>query len=204
MTKSPTPEQIAQRERYDANTSRLKALIQPISGPIYTVDHNLAYIETALASYAKDWGMNLDPDYQRGHVWSDHKRSMFIESLLRGTLPDSLLMIQFNAPHWDNQAPHSDLPSELQIVDGLQRLTTVRRFMAGELTAFGLHVDDFNESSFDCNRFYYRMKFAIHAMQTRADVLRYYLAINRGGVVHSDEEIARVTALLQQAEQGNA
>jgi len=39
----------------------------------------------------------------------------------------------------------------------------------------------------------------VHDFQTRESLLRYYLDINRGGVIHSDEEMARVEELLAAA-----
>ena len=62
----------------------------------------------------------LDPDFQRGFVWDKEKQSRLIESILmRIPLP-----VFYVAE--DNQG-------KLIIVDGRQRLTTLRRFIEGDL-----------------------------------------------------------------------
>ncbi len=183
---------------YEEKNAALDLVIRPLPNPRYTIDASFRYIEHQLNCYDKDWGgLNLDPDFQRGHVWSYEQRVAFMEGIFRGTVGDSQRIIQFNAPHWDDDNHGGDLPNEIQIVDGLQRLTTVRMFMAGELAIFGgLKACDLEGSHYAVNRPNYRLQFAIHNFANRADLLRYYLAINSGGTPHSTSEIERVKALL--------
>lgn len=191
-----TPEQIAAAEARRVKNARLAEIIKPLPDPRYTVDVGFDYLEKQLANYENDWGLNLDPDFQRGHVWTEAQRIAYIEGVFRGTVGDSQRIIQFNAPHWDDDDHGGDLPNEIQIIDGLQRLTTVRKFMAGEVLAFGMQVDDFADSAFSVRRGAFRLKFAVHNFAWRSDLLRFYLAINAGGTPHSAAEIERVTAML--------
>ena len=117
---------------------------------------------------------------------------------MRGVVPSSGLLIQFNCPNWSDVGTSSDLPSGLQCVDGLQRYTAVKRFLDGEIKAFGLNCIDFAGSSFDPGRF--RMRVAVLDFTSRADLIKHYLSINAGGTPHSSEEIERVRALLIEAE----
>ncbi len=55
-------------------------------------------------------------------------------------------------------------------------------------------------SKYAVNRPSYRLQFAIHNFANRADLLRYYLAINSGGTPHSTSEIERVKGLLAAAD----
>lgn len=183
-----------------SKTDLLKAIIKPLPDPHYVIDATFSDLERILDGYRVHWRLNLDPDFQRGHVWTKDQRIAFIEGLFRGTVGDSQRVIQFNAPHWEHDQHGGDLPNEIQIVDGLQRLTTVRQFMAGELRIFdGLQVGDLDGSSFSTKRSQYRLKFAIHNFAWRRDLLRYYLDINTGGTPHSTEEIERVKGLLAAA-----
>lgn len=61
------------------------------------------------------------PDYQRNFVWQDDKKSKFIESLLLG-LPIPFLFF------WEKPKT-----GELEIVDGVQRLSTLAAFINGDL-----------------------------------------------------------------------
>ncbi|MGS3149145.1 DUF262 domain-containing protein, partial [Aeromonas caviae] len=175
---------------YEEKNAALDQLIRPLPNPRYTIDVSFRYIEHQLNGYEQDWGgLNLEPDFQRGHVWTHEQRVAFIEGIFRGTVGDSQRIIQFNVPHWDDENHGGDLPNEIQIVDGLQRLTTVRMFMAGEIAIFGgLKASDLDGSKYAVNRPSYRLQFAIHNFANRADILRYYLAINSGGTPHSTSE----------------
>ncbi|MDV2476805.1 DUF262 domain-containing protein [Rhodococcus zopfii] len=68
------------------------------------------------------------PEYQRASVWEPDRKSRFIESLLLG-LPIPFLFF------WENEED-----GRLEIVDGSQRIRTIREFLDGELTLGELEV----------------------------------------------------------------
>jgi hypothetical protein len=186
--------------RNSAYQTRLEAIIRPLPNHIWAADFPLRNLEEALFAFAKDWGgVNLTPDFQRGHVWTQEQQERLMEALLRGALPSSALLIQFNCPHWNDDHVPTDLPYEVQCVDGLQRITAIRRFLKSEIRAFGMVVDDFSGTRFDINRSFFAVKFAMHDFKTRAELLQYYLDLNDGGTPHTREEIDRVRGLLEAA-----
>ena len=67
------------------------------------------------------------PDYQRELVWPEKNQSRFIESVLIG-LPVPFIFV---ADVGEEEDP--DRAGRLEIVDGVQRIRTLARFMAGEL-----------------------------------------------------------------------
>ncbi len=180
----------------------LHALVRPLNKARYTVDVGFGYVEKWLADLDRDYGrgsaggLELDPDYQRGHVWLPEQRSRFMEYLLRGGSAN--LQLQWNHPLWNEQNVVTDLPHQMQLVDGKQRLETIRRFMRGEVLAFGLPVTSFIGTSFDPNRLgTFRISMNVHSITLRAELLKFYLALNEGGVVHTADELARVHKLLK-------
>lgn len=70
---------------------------------------------------------DLAPDFQRDFVWTTKKQILLIESVLLG-IP--LPAFYFN----------QDSAGAFQVVDGVQRLTTIKRFMSNELTLEGTHL----------------------------------------------------------------
>jgi Protein of unknown function DUF262 len=62
----------------------------------------------------------LDPDFQREFVWTDKKQSRLIESILM-RIPLPVFYVA------------EDTQGRLIVVDGRQRLTTLQRFLSGEL-----------------------------------------------------------------------
>src|SRR6186713_1711239 len=78
----------------------------------------------------------LDPDFQRDFVWNDKKQSRLIESILM-RIPLPVFYVA------------EDTQGRLIVVDGRQRLTTLQRFLSGELSLFledrqELHGKTFN------------------------------------------------------------
>lgn len=69
--------------------------------------------------------LNLSPSYQRDFVWKEPQQSKFIESILLG-IPVPTIFIS------ENQN------STFEVVDGQQRLTTIKRFWNDELKLKGL------------------------------------------------------------------
>lgn len=81
-------------------------------------------IET-LVSRIRKGELNLRPDFQRGEVWSEVKRQKLIDTILRG---------------WQVPPVHVVLvpdTSELEVLDGQQRLAAIRDFAADELRIEG-------------------------------------------------------------------
>jgi hypothetical protein len=127
------------------------------------------------------------PEYQRELVWTSAKKSKFIESVLMG-LPIPFVFF------WQNE------DGRLEIVDGSQRLRTIRDFMAGKIKLSGLEVlpalNGFRFSDFPSSR---RLKFgelsirAIILDNTTDAVTRteMFARINTGGTTANDAEIRR-------------
>lgn len=85
----------------------------------------------------QDKSIDLNPEFQRYFVWDNSQKSQFIESLLLG-LPIPLFYF----------AENDDLT--FNVVDGLQRLTTIYQYMRNEFPIKGLkRLDsDFNGKYF--------------------------------------------------------
>lgn len=182
----------------------LYALVRPMPNAAYTVDWMLSGLEKSLADIKASMeglggSFELNPDFQRGHVWTDAQRTAYVEALLRGMTTGRIL---FNCPGWSRaQGPEGDIPENtFYCIDGLQRLTAVRKFMAGEVKVFGgLVAEDLRGSPFDPFRMSYRIQVGIYEFTSRAELLQFYLDLNLGGSVHEPQEIERVRGLLAQA-----
>lgn len=170
-------------------------LINPLRTACWSADYRWDRIEDSLQKLGKDWGgFEINPDYQRGHVWTPAQQTHFVENCLRGVVGISGMLIQFNCPHWSEDPDYTDLPNGLQCVDGLQRFTAISEFVKGNVKPFGLTADELVGTPFSARKLY--MKVEVHNFATRAELLQHYLSINAGGSPHSAEEIDRVRALL--------
>lgn len=177
----------------------LLSIIKPLHAAKWHADYRWDSLEKSLANLGNDYGgLELDPDFQRGHVWTPSQQTHFIENCMRGVVTSSGFLIQFNCADWGDEDAQTDLPKGLQCVDGLQRYTAVTEFVKGNVKPFGYSAQELLGTQFSPKRIY--MKVAIHAYTKRADLLAHYLALNAGGTPHSAEEIERVRGLLAQAQ----
>ncbi len=69
----------------------------------------------------------LDPDYQRSYVWDEKRASLLVESILLNVPIPVVYVAEDNDGLWD-------------VVDGLQRLNSLKRFFADEFKLKGLEV----------------------------------------------------------------
>lgn len=162
--------------------------IKPFSTASWSCDVPIAYLKPHFARWLKEYNLNLDPDFQRGHVWSDIQRTKYVEYLLRGGISSKI--IYFNCPGW-----MTDWSGEFVIVDGKQRLEACLRFLDNKLKVFGCYLNEYEDSIGLMNM--EGLKIAVNNLKTKADVLQWYLDLNSGGVIHTNNELERVKKLLE-------
>ena len=80
--------------------------------------------------------IELDPSFQRNFVWDNTRQSRLIESIFLGLPLPSIYLSQYD-------------DGTLTIVDGLQRLNTIRKFVKGELRLSNLeYLEECNGKTF--------------------------------------------------------
>lgn len=166
----------------------------------YEVNVGFKHIESTLEEYSKDYGLELNPDFQRGNVWSEEQQIAYIEFLLKGGV--SARVIYFNCPFFDygslEDFHNGKYEMPMQCVDGLQRLTAIRKFINNKLPVFeGNYLDDFEDKELLLRQMK-NIKFNVNNLKKRSEVLQWYLDFNTGGTIHSKEEIDRVKKLLEE------
>ena len=152
----------------------------------YHCDVELWYLEEHVTRWTERYGLDMDADFQRAHVWDEAKQVAFVEHLLRGGQGSHV--IRLNSPGGMGRKGRG----KLVVVDGKQRLTACLRFIRGEITAFGSFLSEY----VDPPPIRVGLSFYVNDLQTRAAVLRWYLEINEGGVVHTEAELSKVRELL--------
>lgn len=137
-------------------------------------------------------GWDLDPDYQRGHVWEDENRKSYL-----GTF----LATKVSPPVWVNALSEpSHYTVRDQVIDGKQRITSILMFVNGEIEAIlpdgtPIWFKDLDEQDILSLP---PVKVCYVYLPTRVKQLGFYLNLNKG-VAHSAEEINRIEALLEEA-----
>lgn len=141
-----------------------------------------------LASWLRDHfilpGIDLNPIFQRGRVWTTQQKIRYVEFRLAGGTTGGDI-------HFNDPSPSREKRLPLLLMDGKQRIDAALSFLDGELPVFGHvlseYVDQPDRLSFQLH---------IHRFTEVDEILQWYCDMNRGGVVHSDAEIARVQGLV--------
>ena len=157
--------------------------------PSYRVTTEWKYLRSTLDRWAdrKEGlaALNLDPDFQRPHVWTPQQKTAFVEYVLQGGI--SGRDIYFNCKGWQGS-----YEGPFVLVDGKQRLDAALRFLNNEVPVFGGHYFKDIEG-----RIMAEFNFLVNDLRTRAEVLQWYLEMNTGGTPHSAAEINKVKDMLK-------
>jgi len=139
---------------------------------------------------AESWGnlegeVVLDPEYQRGHVWTVQQKQEYIEYVLRGGI--SGRDIYWNCPGWMRS-----FKGPMELVDGKQRLNAVLDFINNEFKIFGHYYNEYTDSM-DFTRA--NFLFHVNDLEDRAAVIQWYLDLN-SGTPHTRDDIKKAKKLL--------
>jgi len=135
--------------------------------------------------------MDLNPDYQRGHVWTVKQSENFMGHLLEGGACPAFIIHEGDISKEDYQN---------EMVDGQQRARAILGWFDGVV---GARLSDGRGVWFsNCTKtesLGIRLGITVPinwGKWTRKERLKLYLKLNRGGTVHTDAEIERVTQML--------
>ncbi|WP_294364361.1 DUF262 domain-containing protein [uncultured Clostridium sp.] len=139
----------------------------------------------------KDKDIDLQPDFQRGEVWSDKKKKKLIDTILRGWQIPPIHVVENNK--------YVD-----EVLDGQQRLAAIRDFMDDEFTIDG-NIKPIDDDIIELNK----MKFSNLNDDIKRKIKKYSIRVVRI-TEHKPEEAAELffrlnqPSLLTSAEQRNA
>lgn len=132
---------------------------------------------------------DLDPPYQRDHVWSEDHQKAFVGYWLEGgTVP---LIIFRNC---------GDL-KPYEVVDGKQRITAWHRWWKNEIPAILLNGREVWKKDFDETELRFVNSERIQSIVVDAsdkEILEIYLKLNSSGIVHTQDELQKVRDMLSQ------
>lgn len=157
----------------------------------YSLERLVAEIERWKNGEDVDFKLQMNPDFQRGHVWTEKQQRLFIEALLSGGARNAKV-IYLNNPIWLGCG--SSNYKDFVCVDGLQRYTAIKNFVDGTLLPYGYNWQEYKDN------FKFKMshtfKININDLQTKKDVLKWYLEMNSNGTPHTEKEITKVKKML--------
>lgn len=165
----------------------------------------LSYLESTIYGTNDDEmrsKVDLNPIFQRGHVWTREQQVAYIENFLRSpqTVNKTIYMNDlFVYGNVDKVTEENNMVAgKIVCLDGLQRLTAALDFVHGKFTVFGgVSYEDIlnsptrtrilNDCLFDINYL---------VLSNNKEVIDFYVDFNAGGTPHTKEEIERIKKLI--------
>lgn len=131
----------------------------------------------------------LDPDFQRGQVWTKKQKIAYVEYILKGGTTGK--EVYFNCSSWGG-----DYNTNIYCVDGLQRMSAVLDFIDDKLPIFGQHkYSDFEGT---LRGTHHRFVFNMLCIKRKKELLKVYYDFNSGGTPHKPSEIARIAKMIEE------
>lgn len=146
-------------------------------------------------------GLEMDPDFQRAHVWTLAQRVAYVEHMLRG----GRIGAEIITAHTGDLVLDPTIPSGCRypyyaLVDGKQRLRSLMDFVSDGFAVLSSERRPQGYRYSELTPRFRRVSMSIRVlrvpMATRADIIKLYLKINAGGTPHTADEIDRVRAML--------
>lgn len=157
----------------------------------YAVDYPIDSLVKWIEDEQAEVGLQLNPDFQRGHVWTEDQQIAYMEFFLRGGKTGRT--IYFNCPSWHRSVPKGDY-DEYVCVDGLQRVTAIMRFIHNEIRVFGSLYSEYTDSP---RIVHDTIRVNINDLKSKREVLQWYIDMNSGGTPHTNDEIERVKRIME-------
>lgn len=145
----------------------------------------------SLLNYHYLFGVDFNPDYQRGSVWDEEDREKLLDSIFAGREIGRFVFKQLPFIRANDDGNY------YEIVDGKQRMLTLLAFYENRFPYKGVFYNDL--SVLDKNCF---MDASIGVAEldqntTRAEVLEVFLALNEGGKPVAKEVLDHARELLK-------
>lgn len=146
----------------------------------------IGYVEFIKEEIVK-YNLQMNPDFQRGHVWTTNQQIAWLEFFLKGGKSGRDFYFNWNK-----------LTDEYVCVDGLQRTTALQLFVKDELKVFDQYFSEFGfgrESVWTALP-EYSVNVYVNNLSSEKEVLEWYIDMNSGGTPHTAEEIDKVKKMI--------
>ena len=141
-------------------------------------------------------GINYDPEYQRGQVWTMEDKQKLIASIFDRVSIGSFAFVYL--PY------SSDEANQLEILDGKQRLLTIMEFYEDRFQYKGFYFSELSQQ----DKLYFRDFPVTQGLapenMTLYQKYDYFLRMNSGGMAQSEEHLNLIRAKMKDLVQDNS
>ena len=136
------------------------------------------------------FGVDMDPEYQRGYVWDDSDREYLIDSIFQNVDIGKFVFVHLDTREWMGRG------LSYEILDGKQRLTALKMFYENRFAYKGKYFNDL--SPMDRRAFMeHNISYADVHSASKKEIYQYFLKLNRGGRQMDKEHLKYVETLCE-------
>ena len=136
------------------------------------------------------FGVDFEPEYQRGYVWELEDKIALLDSIFNNIEIGKFAFIDNSDTKW------KETGLSYEILDGKQRLSTLCEFREGKFKYKGFTFNELHP--LDRNHILnYPVSIAEIRDATEQDVLKYFVKLNSNGKVMSEAHLAKVKAMIK-------
>jgi len=139
------------------------------------------------------FGVDFNPDYQRGYVWTQEDKEMLLDSVFKNIDIGKFVFIRLSDSKWIER----DFGYE--ILDGKQRLSTLIEFYENKITYKGKYFNELSGKDKSVFRSH-TVSVAEVGETDRKTVLKYFLMLNRTGKAMDENHLKVVEDMLSELE----
>ena len=125
------------------NEIRPLSILNNVSNFTKNTNININFQNTTIESLIFEYynfGINLDPEYQRGYVWDDKDRENLIDSIFNNIKIGEFALNHLSDKEWEEKG------FSYEIVDGKQRLSTLIAFYENRFPYKGYYFNDLSSA----------------------------------------------------------
>ena len=147
-----------------------------------------------LSMMVNKYGIDLEPEYQRGNVWSDLQKYNLVDSVFNNIDIGKFTIIK---RPWGNNSNVPLTPKLYEMLDGKQRLTALFEFYIGRFRYKGKYYYELHPR--DQGHFkHYSISWGETSPLTKEQKYRYFLKLNTTGTPVDKKHIEKVKKLWEQ------
>lgn len=133
-------------------------------------------LKNQLDRYVEEFWLDMNPEYQRGYVWTQEQKIKYIEYALKWG--KTWKEIFLNCPGWNGGAFW-----KMELVDGKQRISAVLDFLDNKITAFWHYFNEYRDKT-NCDFLFY-----INDLSNPLDIVQWYIDMNTGWSIHTEKDL---------------
>ncbi len=143
--------------------------------------------------YHYNFGIDFNPDYQRGYVWDDTDKVLLLDSIFKNIDIGKFVLIHLSDSEWVERG------FGYEILDGKQRLSALIEFYENKLAYKGKYFNDLSKKD---KRTFTDHQIAVAEVREtdKKMVLKYFLMLNRTGKSMDESHLIEVEKMLHSME----